>query len=64
MADAEPSAMKLQVLQIRRGPCKGRFGWVLYNDDVLVQSRKTWPTQAEAQFDAAEFVDEPAKAKH
>lgn len=46
--------MKLQIVQLR-GRNKGRFGWVLYTDDVLVQGRKTFASKEEAEADAADF---------
>lgn len=46
--------MKLQIVALR-GKNKGRFGWVLYTDEVLVQSRKTFPSKEAAEADAADF---------
>jgi hypothetical protein len=44
--------MKLQIVALR-GKNKGRFGWVLYTDDLLIQSRHTFPSKEEAEADAA-----------
>ena len=46
--------MKLQIVQLR-GRDKGRFGWVLYTPDVMVQCLKTFPTKEAAEADAAVF---------
>jgi hypothetical protein len=53
----EPDAgavMKLQIVALR-GKDRGRFGWVLYTDEVLVQCRKTFPSKEAAEADAADF---------
>jgi hypothetical protein len=46
--------MKLQIVQLR-GRNKGRYGWVLYTPDVMVQCLKTFASKEEAEADAAEF---------
>jgi hypothetical protein len=46
--------MKLQIVQLR-GRNKGRFGWVLYTDELLIQCLKTFPSKEAAEADAAVF---------
>lgn len=64
MPDTDAGAvMKLQIVALR-GKDRGRFGWVLYTDELLIQSRRTFPSKDAAEADAAEFADAPVKAPH
>lgn len=63
MSDASAAVMKLQIIALR-GKLKGRFGWVLYTPEILVQSLRTFPSKAAAEQDAAEFAEAPFQALH
>lgn len=47
--------MKLVIVQIRRGRHKGKFGWVLTSDVIVIQCPKVFDSVDEAEADGEEF---------
>jgi len=59
----EPASDLRLVIVALRGADRGKFGWVLYTDDLLVQSRRKFDSREAAEADAAEF-QKPGEALH
>lgn len=55
---AEPTVeMRLKIVPLR-GEHKGRFGWVLLTELVLIQGLKTFASAGAAEADAAAFLEQ------
>lgn len=55
MSDEAGTRLKIVPL---RGKLKGRFGWVLLTDEVLIQCLKAFPSKEEAERDAGVFLEQ------
>lgn len=63
MSETE-GVMRLVIVPLR-GKLKGRFGWVLRTDELMIQCLKAFPSEEAAKQDACGFAEaESVEALH
>ena len=63
MSETGSSEIRLKVVALR-GRNKGRFGWVLMSDTVLIQCLKSFASANDAESDAAAFLEQDTATWH